>query len=196
MGYGIMPYSVSLATVRAVLGSKNAALLKRLRRKYASTLEHDRDPDLEVCTADALTHLVRGTPLHPDYGSRYGYAFKLLCDHFGEFLPNSAWSACPRITDWVKKVDKALKKAGVPPKLFGVAAHLVDRWAPIAIPEAGDWPGIGYLLASELPAVESALDAADLAGITNPEVRESAEEVALWVSMCEEEEQDLVCFTH
>ena len=56
--------------------------------------------------------------MDPHFGHKFGYAFELLCDHFGEFLDNSTWSA--EDADWPDQVQAALMQAGIVVRALGV----------------------------------------------------------------------------
>jgi hypothetical protein len=200
MGYGITPVAVDLDDVRAVVGSKDGALLEALTDEFRNGLgridAHD-DPDDEegppLSAATVLRQIVMGEDYDRSWwlGFKYGYVFELLCLRFGEELSNSEWSAMRG--RWVDVVDEALEKAGVDKGRFRVGHHIMCRGAPIDLPEPDDFPFIGYLLKHEIPQAYEALSAADLSTVDDPQVKAIAQ-VRDWLSHCAKTRTDLVCF--
>src|SRR5207245_2481022 len=97
-------------------------------------------------------------------------------------------------TQWAKTVDRGLKVAGVPESVLRVGKHLMDRGAPIAIPEIADFPGIGYLKLEEVQTAQKALDKPKLAAIRDEQVLASIQELRSWLQTCAGSGRDLVCF--
>lgn len=211
MGYGLHPYAVQLHSIesllergsgsgglfRKFLGPSSGSLVQKLKRKYPDRFE-DEDDDYGLTLEDALTHLLNASEMDLRSGHKYGYAFELLCDHFGEFLDNSAWSAAE--ADWPDQVQAALvqaalKQAGMVADVFSLTDHLAYRGAPIAIPKPDDFPCIGFLRAEEIDRAASVLRTADLS-TTDEEIRGSVEQIRRWFEQCQSAGCDLVCFRY
>jgi len=205
MSYGITPIAVSLAKVEGVIGpqkagglfgrlfgTSHASLLKEIKRRFSYRFEQDDvDEEGEPTLEQALADLLAGSDLDESYGHKYAYAFELLCDHFGDFLDNSAWSAMR--TEWAEQVEGAMKKAGIAEDAISVSSHLMFRGAPISIPTPDDFPFVGFLRRGEIDNAAQAIDTADLSSM-DEEVRESVEQLREWCDRCRELERDLVCF--
>lgn len=205
MSYDITPIAVSLEQVQGVigvertggflrrlLGSPTDRLIRTIKRKYAHRLEQDEvydedEPSLEK----ALEDLLAGAELDPAFGHKYAYALELVCDHFGEFLDNSAWSAMR--LDWAEHVHEAMTQAGIDENAISLNEHLMFRGPPIPIPAPSDFPSIGFLRRNEIANAASALDAADLSTL-DEETRESITQIRSWLERCNELKCDLVCF--
>jgi hypothetical protein len=206
MSYGITAIAVSLGDVESVIGrgshpsglfgrlfgSESAKLLKAIKREYRYRFEQDEvDDDDEPTLEQALADLLAGNELNASYGHKYAYAFELLCDHFGEFLDNSAWSAMRG--EWADQVEDAMKQAGIDEQALSVRGHLMHRGPPVAIPEPDDFPFVGFLRKNEIADAARAIDSADLSSV-DEEVQESMIQVRGWLERCEEVGCDLVCF--
>jgi hypothetical protein len=191
MGYGIEAFSVRLSRVQRAFGSRDASLVSEITWEFDSYFEpdvfHDEGPTLEV----ALHEIIEGKPMQESYGHQYARILKLLCWHFGKYLPNSHFSAMR--SEWAKRVDEGLVRAGVPPETFSLWRHLMNRGSPIAIPQPEDWPFIGYLKAAEIGPALRAVKAADLT-VLDAQVRDAVGELRGWLEVCSKAVWDLVCF--
>lgn len=199
----LCPIAVDLDKVRGAIGSKNKALIGRVRRAHAGILdqidemlaedldEGEGEGDAEpFTTADALRHLVMGEPRRDDVGFAYGYCFEALCLHFGDMLNNSEWSAMR--VEWFATVQKELGKAGVTAKQFSLEA-LVFRGPPVKLDINDDSPCVGYLTKSQVPKARAALAKADLSKLKNKAAVASVEQVRSWLGACATSKRDLVC---
>jgi hypothetical protein len=81
----------------------------------------------------------------------------------------------------------------VPRERFSLLDHLIYRGAPIALPEPGDFPFIGYLKAEEVGPALGAVEAADVS-MLDRELREAVAEMRGWLGACAASTCDLVCF--
>lgn len=208
MSYGISPIAVSLTMLqRDVIGEKRKpSLMQRLlgstsptdqlvdlmRQEFAYRFEEDEvDEEDEPSLEEALAQLLTGGEQHEDYGHKYGYALEMVCEHFGERLSNSHWSAMH--SDWIDEVEQAMVEAGIDPQVLSVGRHLFYRGSPIAISTPYDFPAIGYMRVSEMPAATQAIDAGNLSDM-DEEVRESVLQIRQWLTRCIETDRDLICF--
>jgi len=206
MSYGITAIAVSLQDVENViggdtksgwllsrlLGSASSRLIKTIKREFAHRFEQDDVlEDDEPTLQQALDDLLAGRALDTSYGHKYAYAFELICNHFGEFLDNSAWSAMGG--EWAEQVHEAMKQAGIDEQAISVNDHLMCRGAPLSIPEPHDFPFIGFLRKSEIAKAAHAIDSADLSSM-DEEVRESVIQIRGWFDRCQQLDCDLVCF--
>ena len=205
MTCGITPIAVSLEQVQTVigtdqtpgllrflLGSPTDRLTHKIKREFAHRFEQDEvDDEDEPSLEKALRDLLSGGELNPAFGHKYAYALELLCDHFGEFLDNSAWTAMR--SEWADQVHEAIKQAGIDEQTLSVNDHLMYRGSPIAIPEPSDFPFIGYLRKDEIGNAAQAIDSADRSDM-DEEVQESVSQIHGWLKRCEELKCDLVCF--
>ena len=202
MSYIVTAIAVDLDKVRSAIGSKDKALLARLKKALGDDLEQidamledyaDEDEGGEpLTTGAALRHMILGEPYRADegLGFAYGYCFEALCQYYGDVLPNDQWSAMRY--QWFDAVQKALERAGVAPKQFAIRT-LVERGAPVPLPEIDDFPGIGYLTKDEAAKARAALAKADLTKVKEPEAVGAIEQVRGWLDACERSGRDLVC---
>lgn len=205
MSYGITPIAVSLEQVQGVIGvdrtpgflrrligSRTERLIHTIKREFAHRFEQDESVDENEPTLEkALSDLLAGAELSTAHGHKYAYALDLLCDHFGEFLDNSAWSAMRG--EWADDVYQAMKRAGIDEQAVSVNDHLMFRGSPIAIPEPDDFPSIGFLRKQEIGNAVKAIDSGDLSSM-DEEIKESVMQIRGWLARCEELDCDLVCF--
>ena len=211
MSYGIMAYAVSLEKVESALGKSNAkrgllgrlfgpstdSLVEKIKQKSAYRFEQDEE-DLDeedegqpLTLQQALVDLLDGNDLRSSYGDKYGYALELLCEHFGESLDNSAWSAM-RI-EWAEQVQEEMTQVGIEENAISLTNHLMFRGSPIQIPGPTDSPAIGFLRNDEIERAANAIDAADLSNM-DEDVEESVLQIRAWLRQCKELNSDLVCF--
>lgn len=201
MGYILTATAVDLDKVSATVGSKDKRLVSAIVKKFGGEFEQfdemaaDLGDDDEVLTMKGvLMQMVMGEEYNEELGFMYGYALEFICCHFGESLPNEQWSAMPSGSEWARTVDRGLKAAGVPESGLRVEKHLMNRGAPIPIPEIEDFPGIGYLKLKEVKAALKAMGLAKLAAIKDKAVLASIQELQNWLQTCADSGRDLVCF--
>jgi hypothetical protein len=199
MSYRLTPIAVDLDALRLALGSRDAALLGKIRgRFYAETKKIDRllketlDPDDEpLSTGDVLRHLIMGEPYRDDAGFAYGYGLELVCRQIGKTLSNDAWSAVR--DEWFDGVSTALRACGVNSSAFS-ARDLAFRGPPLSLPSFEGFPNIGYLTSAEVGTARAALAAADLSHVNSERVVTAIRQVNDWFDVCAESNRDLVCF--
>jgi len=205
MSHGVMPFAVSLPQIRKVVGSRSKSLLLELREEFEDELQEDHEEvdeaneddefDPELPLDDALRHLIMDEERWDYEGAKYGYAIELICSFYGEFLANEHWSGM-RLT-WAETVNDVLVEAGVPAEIFSIFNHLLYRGSPVDIPEIDDFPFIGYVTLTEIPAVLTELTDERFATIAHEdadEIRLSLEQVREWLETCQRDKSDLVCF--
>jgi len=204
MGYIVTAIAVELSKVSDALSSKDKQLVGALVQKFEDEFEQfdemaadvadDEEGEEPLRMRDALTQMVMGQEYSENFGFIYGYALEFLCRHFGEFLPNREWSAMPSGSDWAETVDEGLNAAGVAESVLRVGMHLMNRGAPIAIPDIDDFPAIGYLRLDEIKAAKTALEEAKVTDIKDKQVLASIQELQSWMHRCAESGRDMVCF--
>jgi hypothetical protein len=199
MGYGIMPFSVSIARVQQAFGSRDKALADSLKQTFSHQLEQDAqdtDPDEDddetpLTLEEALDEIIEGKGLRKTQGHKYGHALELLCWHFGTHLSNQSF--CGMRWQWSDEVEEALTGAGVPTEVFSLQEHLMCRGAPVKIPAPDDFPSIGFLKRAEIGPALQAIESADFASL-DLEQQEAAAEIKGWLETCIKAQTDLVCF--
>jgi hypothetical protein len=203
MGYILTAIAVDLKQVSAAVGSKNRQLLAALVETFGGGFERFDEMAINACDEEAgqqpltmraaLTQMVMGEEYDKSFGFMYGYAFEYICLYFGDYLPNSEWSAMPSGSTWAAAVDRELATAGVPATVLRVEYHLMNRGAPVAIPESDGFPGIGYLTLKEIEDAQKVLGEAKLAAINDKNIVASIQEIQGWLKACIESSRDLVC---
>lgn len=203
MGYGVTAYAVRLDLVVACFGARDRQLLTALLDDFGQEHAIDRmvagarPPDRAgppVPTArDLVRHLVMDEPVHPGIGFAYGYCFKHICERYGESLDNSAWY--PVTFDFVEETQAELSRQGVSEDMFSIA-DLVWGGVPVRLPPIDDFPGIGHLPHTRVPAVLATLGTVDTGRVTEPKVRAGLRTLVDWLTSCRHGGRDLVCFYH
>jgi hypothetical protein len=199
MGYGVMAYAVRLERVAGCLGARDPDVLAALLEDFraARTID-DLLADVVVeggppTARDVLRHLVMDEPPRPGIGFAYGYCFKHICERYGEPLDNSAWY--PIGFDFVEEVQAELGRQGVTDDALSVA-DLVWGGPPVPLPPIDDFPGIGHLPRTRIPATLATLKGVDLSLAADPEVRAGLAGLGRWLSDCAASDRDLICFYH
>jgi hypothetical protein len=190
--FQLYPFAVPVEELQELVGSKKWSLLRRAKKEdFTSVEEHlaDREePQPKV--AEVIKCLLEGTPLDPTWGVQFGVILDWLCSLFGKSLQ------CREIgsSEWVDRVDKAIRTAGVPNTVFGLSRMLISRGSPL--PFAGDIPMcIGYLTADEVRKATASFQKAKYKALRE-DVRPSVAEVRSWLSYADTMGWGLVGFYH
>ena len=160
MGYGFMVWAVDTNKLRQVAGSKDEKLRRmiggRFKRDLASLDELFEDSIASggPNTYEALRQIIDGTVPEGARGGIYSYAFKLLVEHFGKALDNSA--VYPWSSPDFGPVNAALKKLDVPfdvEDLYGVSL-------PVKLPLPDDFPLTGWVDEAAVKRIAAAFEGA------------------------------------
>ena len=139
MGYYMFAYGVKTPEIKAVFGSKDEALLQKV--KANDTFKNYADGDDDNETIKALTDIIMGNQYDQE-GYIYGYAFIGICATLGIELPYNQeikfWYETELISrilleDWNIKTE-------IDTELFPA-----DHFHPFSIPEIDDFPMISLL---------------------------------------------------
>ena len=139
MGYYMFAYGVKTPEIKAVFGSKDEALLQKVKANHTFKNYADGDDDNE--TIKALTDIIMGNQYNQE-GYIYGYAFIGICATLGIELPYNQkikfWYETELISrilleDWNIKTE-------IDTELFPA-----DHFHPFSIPEIDDFPMISLL---------------------------------------------------
>ena len=199
MGYYIFTYGIKTAEIKAVFGSKNEALLQKVKANdvFQNYAEQNQE------TSQALIDIIMGNPYSLE-GYHYGYAFIGICATLGETLPQTQEIKLGYETDLINQViaeDYGIE-IDIETELFPV-----DYADPFPLPLIADFPMIDLLdkkrlehLASLLAKVhkteseiEAMLDGDDgEKGFTYEAIMGLKENIAF----CLENELDMVIFCH
>ena len=201
MGYYMFAYGVKTPEIKAVFGSKDEALLQKVKANDTFKNYADEDDDNE--TSKALTDIIMGNQ-YDEEGYIYGYAFIGICAALGETLPQTQEIKLGYETDLINQViaeDYGIE-IDIETELFPV-----DYADPFPLPLIADFPMIDLLdkkrlehLASLLSKVhkteseiEAMLDGDDgEKGFAYEAIMGLKENIAF----CLENELDMVIFCH
>ena len=151
MGYYMFAYGVKTPEIKAVFGSKDEALLQKVKANHTFKNYADGDDDNE--TIKALTDIIMGNQYDQE-GYIYGYAFIGICATLGVELPYNQeikfWYETELISrilleDWNIKTE-------IDTELFPA-----DHFHPFSIPEIDDFPMISLLDKEHLQALSDLL---------------------------------------
>ena len=174
MGYYMFAYGVKTPEIKAVFGSKDEALLQKV--KANDTFKNYADGDDDNETIKALTDIIMGNQYDQE-GYIYGYAFIGICATLGIELPYSQeikfWYETELISrilleDWNIKTE-------IDTELFPA-----DHFHPFSIPEIDDFPMISLLDKERLQALSDLLS----------KVHKTPEEIEDLIDSETEEEED------
>lgn len=201
MGYYMFAYGVKTPEIKAVFGSKDEALLQKVKANDTFKNYADEDDDNE--TNKALTDIIMGNQ-YDEEGYIYGYAFIGICAALGETLPQTQEIKLGYETDLINQViaeDYGIE-IDIETELFPT-----DYADPFPLPLIADFPMIDLLdkkrlehLASLLAKVhkteseiEAMLDGDDgEKGFAYEAIMGLKENIAF----CLENELDMVIFCH
>ena len=174
MGYYMFAYGVKTPEIKAVFGSKDEALLQKVKANDTFRNYADGDDDNE--TIKALTDIIMGNQYNQE-GYIYGYAFIGICATLGVELPYNQeikfWYETELISrilleDWNIKTE-------IDTELFPT-----DHFHPFSIPEIYDFPMISLLDKEHLQALSDLLS----------KVHKTPEEIEDLIDGETEEEED------
>ena len=137
MGYYIFTYGVKTPEIKAVFGSKDEALLQKVKandvfRNYA---EQNQE------TSQALIDIIKGNPYTLE-GYHYGYAFIGICATLGETLPKTQEIKLGYITEVINETvaEDYDIEIDIETELFPA-----DYADPFPLPLIADFPMIDLL---------------------------------------------------
>ena len=139
MGYYIFTYGVKTPEIKAVFGSKDEALLQKVKANDTFKNYADEDDDNE--TSKALTDIIMGNQ-YDEEGYIYGYAFIGICAALGETLPQTQEIKLGYETDLINQViaeDYGIE-IDIETELFPA-----DYADPFPLPLIADFPMIDLL---------------------------------------------------
>lgn len=164
-----MAYRVDLARLASKIGERDKRTRMESRRRLLGSFAGQRFGDQRGFSI-AVSNLLIGPPFaarHTDEASQLGYALEALCDAYGTSLFNNPVS--PFRGDFLHQVDAHMKSLGV-----DMVLRMVFRGPPLGVPEALQFPTVGYLERSELEALSPRFEGVDLRAVTEPLRAESA----------------------
>ena len=151
MGYYMFAYGVKTPEIKAVFGSKDEALLQKVKANDTFKNYADEDDDNE--TSKALTDIIMGNQ-YDEEGYIYGYAFIGICATLGVELPYNQEIKFWYETELISRVllEDWNIKTEIDTELFPA-----DHFHPFSIPEIDDFPMISLLDKERLQALSDLL---------------------------------------
>jgi len=135
-----MAYVVDLDVLNGSIGSKNDKLRRMIGGRFKQYLAgFDQQFDDGPVIYEAIRAVIDGGPFDEQYGYKYAYAYKWICEFHGRALDNSDFS--PMNAGWLETVDEGLAELGVTAVDLG---DLSQGSVPSPIPTPDDtFPGYG-----------------------------------------------------
>ena len=151
MGYYMFAYGIKTPEIKAVFGSKDEALLQKVKANHTFKNYADGDDDNE--TIKALTDIIMGNQYNQE-GYIYGYAFIGICATLGIELPYNQEIKFWHETELISRVllEDWNIKTEIDTELFPA-----DHFHPFSIPEIDDFPMISLLDKERLQALSDLL---------------------------------------
>jgi hypothetical protein len=184
MSLSLTLYHVDLAQARGAIGSRDDKLRRQLGGRFKADMARADewfDSAIEGGAPkryDALRAVIDGGPFDERFGFQYGYAYEMICRHFGRYLNNNSFS--PFRGDWLEDVDKGLAQLGI--SAVKVTSFMVGG-LPDPLPRPDDFPGYdewSEAACREALAQWTAADAARRAAVDG-EVLAAIESCAGWM---------------
>ena len=174
MGYYMFAYGMKTPEIKAVFGSKDEALLQKIKANDTFKNYADEDDDNE--TSKALTDIIMGNQ-YDEEGYIYGYAFIGICAALGVELPYNQEIKFWYETELISRVllEDWNIKTEIDTELFPA-----DHFHPFSIPEIDDFPMISLLDKERLQALSDLLS----------KVHKTPEEIEDLIDGETEEEED------
>ena len=204
MGYYMFAYGVKTPEIKAVFGSKDEALLQKVKANDTFKNYTDEDDDNE--TSKALTDIIMGNQ-YDEEGYIYGYAFIGICAALGVELPYNQEIKFWYETELISRVllEDWNIKTEIDTELFPA-----DHFHPFSIPEIDDFPMISLLDKEHLQALSDLLSKVhktpeEIDDLIDDETEEEEDKGYSYehimglkenIAFCLENELDMVVFCH
>ena len=145
MGYYIFTYGVKTPEIKAVFGSKDEALLQKVKANdvFQNYAEQNQE------TSQALIDIIKGNPYTLE-GYHYGYAFIGICATLGETLPKTQEIKLGYITEVINETVAEDYDIEIDIELFPA-----DYADPFPLPLIADFPMIDLLDKKRLEHIAS-----------------------------------------
>lgn len=149
MGYYMFAYGVKTPEIKAVFGSKDEALLQKVKANDIFQNYTEEDDNEE--TIKALTDIIMGNQYNQE-GYIYGYAFIGICATLGETLPQTQEIKLGYITDLINQTvaEDYDIEIDIEAELFPA-----DYADPFPLPLIADFPMIDLLDKKRLEHIAS-----------------------------------------
>jgi hypothetical protein len=151
-------------------------------------------------TSEELLHaLIFGEPIDSRCGAKVGYVYEILVSELGQRAHADSLQGMRSSSNFTGVLDQVLKKGGVDTKQFGFETTLMARGGIIDLPEAEDFPCMGYLLAGEMTEVKTALGLPKINEVAaahewKSDIESALCEVRVIVMYCQDKNLDLFTF--
>ena len=157
MGYSTVMFGVDLGRIKDAISQHDTSVVDAARENAPDEFEQTAyDGDLTV--GQALEAMVKGQRLDEKHAHQYGYAFKLLCNTLGVWLPDD---------DMIGDLEP-----------LELQSPLEDFRTPIDIPANQNFPYVAFLTADEVKRESARLSSLNLAFPDDEDIEEAREAYA------------------
>ncbi len=190
-----MVWAVDTDKLKQAAGSKDEKLRRMIGGRFKRAISEldelfeDNINEGEPNTYEVLRHIIDGTVPKGARGGIYFYAFKLLVEHFGRPLDNSAVS--PWSSPDFSAVNAALQKMGVPFKMDDLQGVSL----PVKLPLPDDFPLTGWVDEATVKKVAAAFEGAETPG-PDAQTRQVVEALRGWFREAAAQGRGLVSYYH
>lgn len=175
MGYSTILFGIDLDRVTSAIKEQDVSIVASAREHDAEEFESKLDDD-DPTVGQALEAIIRGEKIDTNYAHQYGYAFKLMCDTLGEWLPD----------------DDMIGDLGP----LELNSPLQEFRSPIDISANNDFPYIAFLTAEEVKAESKRLSGIDLSYPGDEDIEEAREAYANCINEAASKDLAVVTFYH
>ena len=175
MGYSTMMFGVELEQIKTAIADHDTSIIDSAREKDPDEFDSTMDDD-EPTVGQALEAIIKGDGIETKHAHQYGYAFKLICETIGEWLPDD---------DMIGDLEP-----------LELESPLGEFKTPIEIPANEDFPYISYLTAEEAKQEAERLSAIDLAFPDDEDIEEAREAYANCINKAVAKNLAVVTFYH
>ncbi|MBB4891737.1 hypothetical protein FHS39_000737 [Streptomyces olivoverticillatus] len=144
MSYGLSLYAVDLTLARGAIGCGSKQLLDMIGKTYGQHITRDDEYfAYEIAKGaptghEALRAVVEGGPFDKEHAFQYGYAYKRICEAYGDRLDGNSFS--PFRSAWLMHVDEGLTSLGMTAVSVSPFMYSLPRPLPRAeLPGYGEW---------------------------------------------------------
>ncbi len=175
MGYSTMMFGVDLDQIQRAIAEHDQSVIETVRKADPEEFESQLDDD-DPTVGQALQEIINGESRSSSYAHQYGYAFKLMCQTLGEWLPDD---------DMIGDLEP-----------LELQSPLEAFRSPINIPANRDFPYIAYLTADEVQREAKRLETIDLSFPMDEDIEEAREAYANCINEAATKNLAVVTFYH
>jgi hypothetical protein len=157
MGYNIFSFGINTDKIKAVFGSNDKEVLKKIKdtdafgdaEAFVASFESETGKKVKTSVKKALEEIIHNKPYDKKSYFSYGYALHCICYALGEKLPGAKiihFGLETKMIDTIIKDDFGIENVVVNHSFL----FADEDYNPFNIPPVEDWPGINLLTKERL----------------------------------------------